>query len=120
LPSALRGLLEGLPLDVDMRAAELDCASELTATIWFVCSEGVTNVLKHASASRLLVEVAEDPSGIRVVVEDDGRGGADANGSGLGGLRDRVAALGGRFRVERPPAGGTRLTATLPRTVVAT
>jgi two-component system, NarL family, sensor histidine kinase DesK len=52
-------------------------------------------------------------------VEDDGRGGADASGSGLSGLRDRVTAVGGNLRVESVRGGGTRLAATLPREVVA-
>jgi len=118
LPSAVSNLVEALPLDTDVHVADIECASELASTIWFVCSEGVTNVLKHASASRLRVEVAEDSAGIRVLVEDDGRGGADASGSGLGGLRDRVTALGGDLRVESVRGGGTRLAATLPREVV--
>jgi two-component system sensor histidine kinase DesK len=77
----------------------------------------VTNVLKHAAASQLLVEVTDSSSEIHVLVEDNGCGGADANGTGLGGLRDRVAALGGTLRVEPAPAGGTRLAATLPSQV---
>jgi signal transduction histidine kinase len=114
LRPALAELVDGLPLDVELRVADLDCTSESAATIWFVCSEGVANVLKHASASRLLVEVDVGRSGIRVLVEDDGRGGADADGSGLGGLGDRLAALGGSLRVESRPGGGTRLVASLP------
>jgi signal transduction histidine kinase len=119
LPSAVGNLVDALPLDAKAHVADIECSSELAATVWFVCSEGVTNVLKHASASRLRIEVAEDPSAIRVLVEDDGRGGADANGSGLAGLRDRVAALGGNLSVESVRDGGTRLAATLPREVVA-
>ena len=51
---------------------------------------------------------------VRLSVEDDGRGGANARGSGLVGLADRVAALGGRLFVESPPGGGTRIVAELP------
>jgi signal transduction histidine kinase len=119
LPAAVANLVDGLPLDAEVRVADFDCASELAATIWFVCAEGVTNVLKHAAASQVVIEVADGASGIRVLVEDNGRGGADASGSGLGGLRDRVVALGGTLLVEPAPAGGTRLAATLPREVVA-
>jgi signal transduction histidine kinase len=114
LPAALAELVDGLPLDVEAHVADVDCTSEIAATIWFVCSEGVANVLKHASASRLRVELLERPSGVRLLVEDNGRGGADATGSGLAGLRDRVSALGGRLGVEPVPAGGTRLVALLP------
>jgi signal transduction histidine kinase len=115
LPSALAELVGDLPLDVDLRIADLDVPDALAATIWFVCAEGVTNVLKHAGASRLLLEVTDDGAAVRVLVGDDGRGGADAAGSGLGGLRDRVAALGGTLAVETRRDMGTRLAATLPR-----
>jgi signal transduction histidine kinase len=115
LPSALGELVDDLPLDVDLRVADLDLPDALAATIWFVCAEGVTNVLKHAGASRLLLEVTDNGAAVRVLVGDDGRGGADAAGSGLGGLRDRVAALGGTLDVETRRDMGTRLVATLPR-----
>ena len=115
LPSALAELVGGLPLDVEAHVADVDCESEIAATLWFVCSEGVTNVLKHADASHLRVELAERPADVSLLVEDDGRGGADAGGSGLAGLRDRVAALGGSLRVEAVQTGGTRLVAVLPR-----
>jgi signal transduction histidine kinase len=115
LPSALGELVHRLPLEVETDIADVDCASEIAATLWFVCSEGVTNVLKHAGASHLRVELAERVADVRLLVEDDGRGGADASGSGLAGLHDRVAALGGSLTVEAVPAGGTRLEALLPR-----
>jgi signal transduction histidine kinase len=114
LRSALSELLAGLPLDAELHVADVDLPDELAGTIWFVCAEAVANVLKHANASRVLVEIAETPSGLRVVVEDNGRGGADTTGTGLGGLRDRVVALGGRLDVESHWDGGTRLFAALP------
>lgn len=117
LPSAIGGLVDGLPFDVELRVCDLECTSELAGTIWFVCSEGVSNVLKHAGGSKVLIEITADLPRITVVVEDDGRGGADANGSGLAGLRDRVAALGGNLRVEERPGGGTRLVASLSQAV---
>ena len=115
LPSALGELVRGLPLEVETHVADVDCTSEIAATLWFVCSEGVTNVLKHADASHIRVELAEQTGDIRLLVEDDGHGGADATGSGLAGLRDRVTALGGSLSVEAVVAGGTRLVARLPR-----
>jgi signal transduction histidine kinase len=69
-----------------------------------VAAEAVTNALKHANAGRL-----------RLSVTDDGDGGADpAGGSGLRGLRDRVAALAGELTVRSAPGAGTTLLATLP------
>jgi signal transduction histidine kinase len=116
LPGALAELVRGLPLDAEAHVPDVECTSEIAATIWFVCSEGVANVLKHAHASRLRVELVERPTGLHLLVEDDGLGGADATGSGLAGLRDRVAALGGKLCVEPAPTGGTRLFALLPHT----
>jgi signal transduction histidine kinase len=114
LPSALAELVGGLPLEVEVHVAEIECGTEIAATLWFVCSEGVTNVLKHAGASHLRIELAGRPAGVSLLVEDDGRGGVDAGGSGLAGLRDRVAALGGSLSVDDVPSGGTRLVAVLP------
>ena len=115
LPSALAELVADLPVDVELRVPDVDWPDELAATIWFVCAEGVTNVLKHARASRLVLEIAENGAAAHVVVGDDGRGGADAAGSGLAGLRDRVAALGGTLDLETRRGAGTRLVVTLPR-----
>jgi signal transduction histidine kinase len=119
LSKSVAELVENLPLEVETHITDLDCGNEVAATIWFVCAEGVTNVLKHAAASRLVLEVRETPSGVRVLVEDDGRGAGDADGSGLAGLRDRVAALGGHLRVETSRDGGTSLRAWLPNLVDA-
>jgi signal transduction histidine kinase len=84
---------------------------------YYVVSEALTNAAKHADASAVHVEVdatADGHSVLRVCVHDDGRGGADfTRGSGLVGLKDRVEALGGRFSVQSPVGGGTRLDATL-------
>ena len=81
-------------------------------------SEALTNAAKHASASQVTVDVLHEGGAegdrLRVEVVDDGVGGADAEGSGLRGLADRVAAVGGRFGVSGPAGGGTRVTATLP------
>jgi signal transduction histidine kinase len=119
LRSALSELLAGLTLDAELRVSDIDFQDELARTIWFVCAEAVANVLKHANASRVLVEVAETPAGLRVVVEDNGRGGADTTGTGLGGLRDRVVALGGTLDVESHSSEGTRLFAALPHPAAA-
>ena len=115
LPSALAELVANLPVDVQLRVTDIEWPDELAATVWFVCAEGVSNVLKHAAASRLVLEVADDGATALVLVGDDGCGGADTAGSGLAGLRDRVAAVGGTLEVESRRGAGTRLVATLPR-----
>ncbi|GAA1098062.1 sensor histidine kinase [Nocardiopsis composta] len=85
------------------------------ATAYFVVAESLTNVAKHAEASRAEVQVARDGAELRVRVADDGRGGADeAGGSGVAGMRRRVAALDGGLAVSSPPGGPTRVEAVLP------
>ena len=85
------------------------------AALYFVCSEALANVAKHAGASRASVAVTRGGMIVTATVSDDGVGRADSNrGSGLRGLADRVGALGGRLDVEDAAAGGTILTAAIP------
>ena len=81
---------------------------------YFVVSETLANAAKHAGADRVTIDVRADGSGLCVQVADDGRGGADAAGSGLRGLADRVAAVGGELSVHSPRGGGTRVIASVP------
>ena len=82
---------------------------------YFVASEALTNVAKYAQASTATVRVTRTPATLVVEIRDDGIGGADPTaGTGLLGLADRVAALGGHFQVSSPPAGGTVVTAEMP------
>jgi len=102
-----------VPVEVEAPDARFAPAHELVA--YFVCSEALANVAKHAHASRARVTVVASEHDLHVVVSDDGVGGADARrGSGLRGLGDRVEALGGRLRVESPAGGGSRVEAVLP------
>ena len=87
----------------------------METTLYFVCSEALTNVAKHAGATSATVDLTASDGWLRLVVVDDGIGGADLHGgSGLRGLKDRVEALGGSFGVEGREGRGTRLTAELP------
>ena len=86
----------------------------IETTAYFVCSEGLANIAKHAGASHVEILATTRDGWLRLVVVDDGVGGAKLAGSGLRGLADRVAAVGGRLRVVTPPEGGTRLEADLP------
>jgi len=82
---------------------------------YYVVSEALTNAVKHAHASVVRVAVEAHDSVVGVEVSDDGVGGADpAKGSGLVGLRDRVAALGGTIDVSSGPGAGTSLVARIP------
>ena len=114
LSAALRGLAGrmAIPVELNVSAGRLPAAVE--AAIYFICSEGLANIAKHAEATRVAVEVRESGGWVQVAIADDGLGGADASrGTGLRGLVDRVDALGGGISVESPPRGGTRLAATL-------
>ncbi len=117
LEAAIEALAERapLPVEVTVDAGVGRPASAIEAAAFFVVSESLANVAKHASASHAWVRVTSEPGKIRVEIRDDGVGGADARGgSGLVGLGDRVAAVGGRFETTSPPGGGTTITAVLP------
>jgi signal transduction histidine kinase len=87
----------------------------IEATAYFVVSEALTNVAKHAMAGSAEVTICQRPGRLVVEVSDDGAGGARPDrGSGLRGLADRVASVGGVLRVDSPPGCGTRLKADLP------
>jgi signal transduction histidine kinase len=87
------------------------------ATAYFVVSEALANVAKHASATRASVGAECDGATLRVEVGDDGVGGADdSRGSGISGLQDRVAAVGGRLTIDSPAGQGTLVVAEIPIT----
>lgn len=82
---------------------------------YFIASEALANVSKHANASRVELGARQENGTLVLEISDDGIGGADpTRGSGLTGLDDRAAALGGRIRIESPPGGGTRVLAEIP------
>jgi signal transduction histidine kinase len=88
---------------------------EVEAAAYFVVSECLANVGKHAQASSATVSVRAEDRQLLVAVRDDGTGGADVeNGHGIQGLQDRVGALGGTLAVDSPPGAGTRVLATIP------
>jgi signal transduction histidine kinase len=86
---------------------------------YFVVTEALTNVAKYASASTAEVTVEQVDGHVVIDVADDGVGGADPGaGTGLAGLADRVAALGGRLVVSSPRGGGTLIRAEMPARAV--
>ena len=101
-----------VPVEIGVSVGRLPPAVEATA--YFVVAEALTNVAKHSRAGHAAVMARVEDSTLRVQVRDDGVGGARPNGSGLVGLRDRLAALDGRLRVESPPDGGTLVAAAIP------
>lgn len=116
LAPALDELVRRSPVPATLDAApgpRLPAPVEETA--YFVVSEALANVARHAGAATVAVSAVVRDGGLHVEVADDGAGGADpAGGSGLRGLADRVAALDGALAVDSPPGGGTRVTASLP------
>ena len=116
LGPALRALARRCAVPVEL---SLDVSDRLPERVevaaYYVVSEALANVAKHAHASVVRVEAGPDGAGLRLLVRDDGTGGADpGRGSGLIGLSDRVEALGGRLEIASPPGGGTSLLALLP------
>jgi signal transduction histidine kinase len=116
LAPALSSLAESATLPIDLRIdASRAIPDDIATTTYYVVSESVTNVVKHADASRIDLHVEHDHDQLVVRIEDDGRGGATLRpGSGLAGLSDRVAAAGGTLRLTSPPSDGTSVEVRLP------
>jgi signal transduction histidine kinase len=116
LAAALRSLAERASVPVEITGAPSDrYPAPVEAAVYFVVSEALANVGKHARASRAAVSVSTSDDVLRVEVSDDGVGAATTSGgSGLLGLRDRVSALGGWLRVDSPPGEGTTVSAEIP------
>ena len=107
-----------VPVELDLRLpGRLPPALEAAA--YYVCAEAATNTAKHAQASKVWLSAVQENGTLTVVVRDDGIGGAcvecgTEEATGLGGLKDRVEALGGVLDVVSPEGAGTLLTATFP------
>jgi len=116
LAGALRSLTRDSPVAVTVMVDDDAIAGMGAETaLFYVCCEALTNAVKHARASRVVMEVRRLGVTLEARVTDDGCGGADPNGSGLRGLADRVSACGGRLRVDSPFAAGTVVSAVVPR-----
>jgi PAS domain S-box-containing protein len=114
LAPAVRALGERLAVDVEVDSLDERLPDYLEATAYYICSEALTNVAKHARATCANVTFHREPGVLRFEITDDGRGGADGRGSGILGLRDRAESAGGTLFVISPPGKGTVVTATLP------
>ncbi|MEN0128355.1 MAG: sensor domain-containing protein [Brevundimonas sp.] len=119
LDAALSALAARSPVPVDVRVGDAAAVDEsgaaAQAAAYFVVAEALTNAAKHASATAITVTASVVGERLRVVVADDGVGGAVAGpGSGLEGLAARVAALDGTFDLDSPAGAGTRVTVEVP------
>jgi signal transduction histidine kinase len=103
-----------IPIRVlEVPSIRLDSSTEATA--YHVVAEALDNAQKYAHASSVQVRAVAAPRSLRIDIMDNGVGGADAHaGSGLGGLRDRVEAVGGTFHLDSPVGQGTRLAVAIP------
>lgn len=116
LVAALESLAERAPLPVEVRMCDRErLAAPVEITAYYLVAEALTNTAKHATATSATVTLERTEGRVIVEVVDDGVGGAAAApGSGLAGLADRVAALGGRLEILSPAGDGTRLRAEIP------
>ncbi len=115
LGPALRelGARASVPTEVIVSEERFD--SQIEAAAYFVASEALANSIKHSRGSQIILEASRANGNLVLSVSDDGTGGAKPNsGSGLAGLADRVAALGGCLELQSPEGSGTRVTAELP------
>lgn len=116
LGPAIESLAERSPVPATVRVTlPSRPPAVVESTVYFLVSESLANVAKHAHASRVTVRVEQVAQRLVVGITDDGVGGADpARGSGLRGLGDRLAALDGRLEVRSVPGQGTEVVAQVP------
>ena len=112
-----RVALEAAGVEVEMRAAPVRLRPELESALAMALREAVTNIVRHAGATHATIHVIEDGEDVRLQVSDDGRGPAGPAGSGITGMRERMAALGGIIEVGDPEDSdrhGTVVEVTVP------
>jgi signal transduction histidine kinase len=118
LPTALATLASRSPVPTAF-SAKLDSrpSDAAAGTLYFTAAELLTNVARHAHATRADVYLAETADELILTVRDDGHGGArlSSSGTGLGGLRRRAAALDGSLALDSPDGGPTSVVMTLPK-----
>jgi signal transduction histidine kinase len=115
LDAALSGLAALCPVPVAMNVnVPHRPPASIEAIAYFVVAEALTNVAKHARAGSAQVLVERHGDTLRIVIRDDGAGGADPSGQGLSGLADRVVGVDGRLSVDSPPGRGTVIGVELP------
>jgi signal transduction histidine kinase len=107
-------LASAVPVEVEVRLDER-LPDPLESTLYFVIAEALANVARHSHASWAFARLWKEQGRLRLIVHDDGHGGADpARGSGLRGIQQRLAAFDGHLTLSSPPGGPTELFAELP------
>jgi signal transduction histidine kinase len=107
----------GIVVDFQTALAEERLPEQVETAIYRIVQESLTNVVKHARARRVSILLARKEDAVKAVVEDDGQGfdpAQETGGSGLVGMRERLALLGGRLTVESAPDRGTTVAVEVP------
>ncbi|ALN85007.1 sensor histidine kinase [Lysobacter capsici] len=118
--AAARLALLGGEISLDHKLAPVDIPLNVEAALALALRESVTNVLRHARARRVDVELTQDArGGIVLRIADDGRGGVSGEGHGLTGMRERLHSVGGVVEIESPHGAGTRLSLLVSREALA-
>jgi PAS domain S-box-containing protein len=114
LRAAVDAFVSRLDVPVDFEVLSERLPPDIEASAYFIVAEALTNVVKHAQATRATVWAAVDDGVLALEVRDDGIGGAQPDGHGLMGIADRIETLGGRLRIDSTDGDGTVLAAQLP------
>lgn len=123
LVAAVRELAatSGLEVEVDCQGKDSAISSPVATAVYFALAQALANVAAHAGTRQARLSLVCSPTGVRAVVADDGVGGAvpgqarsGAGGTGLAGMVQRLATVGGSLEVDSPPGGGTRLVLEAP------
>jgi signal transduction histidine kinase len=114
LRAGIDAFVSRLDLPVDFEVLSERLPPDIEASAYFIVAEALTNVVKHARATRATVWAAADDGVLALEVRDDGIGGARPDGHGLMGIADRIETLGGRLQIESTEGDGTVLAAQLP------
>ena len=112
--ASARLLLESAQVQLDYGAPPDGLPPDVERGLALVLREAVTNISRHAQATRAQVEFAREEKAVQLCIADNGRGGVAADGNGLSGMRDRVRELRGTLSVESPRGSGTRLLVRVP------
>lgn len=112
--ASARLLLESSGVHLDYGRPPISLPDETERGLSLILREAVTNIARHAEASSATIEMRREHASVHMLISDNGRGGIGADGNGMCGMRERVRALGGTFKVQSPPRDGTRLLVIAP------
>jgi signal transduction histidine kinase len=106
-----------IAIDLEIRLGDRRLPADVETTMYRIVQEALTNIAKHAAATKISVLLTRTPDAAVLVVEDDGEGfdsSRTTDGLGLAGMRERIALVGGRLRVETSAGSGTTVAAEIP------